>query len=180
MRNLLWGKREKRTIIWLVLTGSHYLASCCGQVWTSYWIYQHWILPRPFWPLLFYEVPLTTVEGFKRNVLYLQKRQSSIALYVRSPAPQGVDRDTNTAHHDKESVTSWVKQVKSSVGWVRQSFHSMLAMIKLQERGIGWSKKSKTIWEMLQQDNGHVYSVGMRNWENLKRASEARTTVTRV
>lgn len=29
------------------------------------WIYQHGILPRLLWPLLIYEVPITTVESFE-------------------------------------------------------------------------------------------------------------------
>jgi len=32
------------------------------------WIHQHGILPRLFWLLLVYELPLTTVEGFKRMI----------------------------------------------------------------------------------------------------------------
>ena len=52
------------------------------------WIYQHGILPRLLWPLLVYDVPLTTVEGFERKVsgylrrwLGLPRSLSSIALY---------------------------------------------------------------------------------------------------
>lgn len=52
------------------------------------WIYQHGILPRLLWPLLIYEVPITTVESFERNItqflrgwLGLPKSLSSIALY---------------------------------------------------------------------------------------------------
>nr|XP_061785060.1 uncharacterized protein LOC133576095 [Nerophis lumbriciformis] len=52
------------------------------------WIYQHGILPRILWPLLIYEVPVTIVEGFERNIsqhlrrwLGLPKSLSSIALY---------------------------------------------------------------------------------------------------
>jgi len=52
------------------------------------WIFQHGILPRTLWPLLVYEVPISTVEGFERMVsrflrkwLRLPRRLSSIALY---------------------------------------------------------------------------------------------------
>ncbi|XP_049337547.1 uncharacterized protein LOC125802987 [Astyanax mexicanus] len=52
------------------------------------WIYQHGILPRILWPLLIYEVPITIVEGWERNIsqylrrwLGLPKSLSSIALY---------------------------------------------------------------------------------------------------
>ncbi|XP_062387675.1 uncharacterized protein LOC134076569 [Sardina pilchardus] len=52
------------------------------------WIYQHGILPRLLWPLLVYEVPLTTVEVFERRIsqhlrrwLGLPRSLSSIALY---------------------------------------------------------------------------------------------------
>ncbi|XP_073716891.1 uncharacterized protein [Misgurnus anguillicaudatus] len=52
------------------------------------WIYQHGILPRLLWPLLIYEVPVSLVEGFERNIsqylrrwLGLPKSLSSIALY---------------------------------------------------------------------------------------------------
>nr|XP_057943465.1 uncharacterized protein LOC131138512 [Doryrhamphus excisus] len=52
------------------------------------WIYQHGILPRLLWPLLIYEVPVSIVEGFERNIsqylrrwLGLPKSLSSIALY---------------------------------------------------------------------------------------------------
>ncbi|XP_038131552.1 uncharacterized protein LOC119776958 [Cyprinodon tularosa] len=55
------------------------------------WIYQHGILPRLLWPLLIYEVPVTMVEGFERNVsqylrrwLGLPKSLSTIALYGHS------------------------------------------------------------------------------------------------
>nr|XP_055068382.1 uncharacterized protein LOC129450032 [Misgurnus anguillicaudatus] len=52
------------------------------------WIYQHGILPRILWPLMIYEVPISTIEGFERRVsrflwkwLGLPQSLSSIALY---------------------------------------------------------------------------------------------------
>lgn len=52
------------------------------------WLYQHGILPRILWPLLVYEVPISTVEILERKVsshlrkwLGLPKSLSSIALY---------------------------------------------------------------------------------------------------
>lgn len=52
------------------------------------WIYQHGILPQILWPLLVYEVPISTVEGFEmrfsrflRRWLGLPRSLSSIALY---------------------------------------------------------------------------------------------------
>lgn len=54
------------------------------------WIYQHGILPRLLWPLLVYDVPITTVECFERKVscslqkwLGLPQSLSDIALYGR-------------------------------------------------------------------------------------------------
>ncbi|XP_075315189.1 uncharacterized protein LOC142375145 [Odontesthes bonariensis] len=55
------------------------------------WLYQHGILPRLLWPLLVYNVPITTVECFERKVssflrkwLGLPRSLSSIALYGRN------------------------------------------------------------------------------------------------
>lgn len=52
------------------------------------WIYQHGILPRILWPLLVYEVPISTVETLERKVsaclrrwLGLPRSLTSIALY---------------------------------------------------------------------------------------------------
>ena len=52
------------------------------------WIYQQGILPRLLWPLLMYQVQITIVEGFERNIsqflhrwLDLLKSLSCIALY---------------------------------------------------------------------------------------------------
>ncbi|XP_072560565.1 uncharacterized protein [Paramormyrops kingsleyae] len=52
------------------------------------WIYQHGILPRLLWPLLMYQVPITTVETLERKIsqflrrwLGLPKSLSCIALY---------------------------------------------------------------------------------------------------
>lgn len=52
------------------------------------WIYQHGILPHILWPLLVYEVPISTVEGFEIRIsrflhrwLGLPRSLSSIALY---------------------------------------------------------------------------------------------------
>ena len=52
------------------------------------WIYQHGVLPRILWPLLVYEFPISTVQGFeRRNSRYLRRwlglprSLSSIALY---------------------------------------------------------------------------------------------------
>ncbi|XP_056097411.1 uncharacterized protein LOC130076370 [Rhinichthys klamathensis goyatoka] len=52
------------------------------------WIYQHGILPRILWPLLVYEVPISTVESFEMRIsrflrrwLGLPRSLSSIALY---------------------------------------------------------------------------------------------------
>ncbi|KAL3969377.1 ER degradation enhancer, mannosidase alpha-like 2 [Sarotherodon galilaeus] len=42
------------------------------------WIYQHGILPRILWPLLVYEVPISTVEGFEMRISRFLR---SIALY---------------------------------------------------------------------------------------------------
>ncbi|KAI4902387.1 hypothetical protein NFI96_019478 [Prochilodus magdalenae] len=54
------------------------------------WMYQHGILPQLLWPLLVYDVPVTTVEGFEKKVtqylrrwLGLPRSLSSIALYGR-------------------------------------------------------------------------------------------------
>ncbi|KAI2653774.1 hypothetical protein H4Q32_014114 [Labeo rohita] len=38
------------------------------------WIYQHGILPRLLWPLLVYDVPLTTVESFERKISHSLRR----------------------------------------------------------------------------------------------------------
>ncbi|XP_061896833.1 uncharacterized protein LOC133645919 [Entelurus aequoreus] len=55
------------------------------------WMYQHGVLPRILWPLLIYEVPMTTVEvlektisQFLRRWLGLPRSLSSIALYGHS------------------------------------------------------------------------------------------------
>ncbi len=52
------------------------------------WMYQHGILPRILWPLLVYEVPMTTVEALERTIsqflrrwLGLPRSLSNIALY---------------------------------------------------------------------------------------------------
>lgn len=52
------------------------------------WIYQHGVLPRILWPLLVYEVPISTVETLERKVssclrrwLGLPRSLSNIALY---------------------------------------------------------------------------------------------------
>lgn len=52
------------------------------------WLYQHGILPRILWPLLIYEMPISTTETLERKVsshlrkwLGLPKSLSSIALY---------------------------------------------------------------------------------------------------
>lgn len=52
------------------------------------WGYQHGILPRLLWPLLVYEVPLTTVEALERKInnflrrwLSVPKSFCSISLY---------------------------------------------------------------------------------------------------
>ncbi len=54
------------------------------------WIYQHGILPRILWPLLVYEVPITSVELMERTVgsylrrwLGLPRSLSTTALYGR-------------------------------------------------------------------------------------------------
>lgn len=55
------------------------------------WIYQHGVLPRLLWPLLVYEVPMSTVETLERTIsqflrrwLGLPRSLSSIALYGQS------------------------------------------------------------------------------------------------
>ncbi|XP_029943214.1 uncharacterized protein LOC115385372 [Salarias fasciatus] len=55
------------------------------------WIYQHGVLPRLLWPLLVYEVPMSTVETLERTIsqflrrwLGLPRSLSSIALYGHS------------------------------------------------------------------------------------------------
>lgn len=52
------------------------------------WVHQHGILPRIMWPLLVYEFPISSVEGFERTVssrlrrwLGLPNSLNSIALY---------------------------------------------------------------------------------------------------
>ncbi|XP_070689483.1 uncharacterized protein [Pempheris klunzingeri] len=55
------------------------------------WMYQHGVLPRILWPLLIYEVPMTTVEALEKTIsqflrrwLGLPRSLSSIALYGHS------------------------------------------------------------------------------------------------
>ncbi len=55
------------------------------------WIYQHGVLPRILWPLLVYEVPITTVEVLEKSISKFLRRWlglpwflSSIALYGHS------------------------------------------------------------------------------------------------
>ena len=38
------------------------------------WIYQHGMLPRILWPLLVYDVPISTVEGFEMRVSRFLRR----------------------------------------------------------------------------------------------------------
>ena len=52
------------------------------------WIYQHGVLPRVLWPLLVYDVPMTTVEamerlasGYLRRWLAVPRSFSSVCLY---------------------------------------------------------------------------------------------------
>ena len=52
------------------------------------WIYQHGVLPRVLWPLLVYDVPMTTVEamerlasGYLRRWLAVPRSFSSVGLY---------------------------------------------------------------------------------------------------
>ncbi|KAI4876470.1 hypothetical protein NFI96_017397 [Prochilodus magdalenae] len=55
------------------------------------WLYQHGILPRILWPLLVYEVPMSTVETLERKIssylrrwLGLPRSLTSTALYGKS------------------------------------------------------------------------------------------------
>ena len=55
------------------------------------WMYQHGVLPRILWPLLVYEVPITTVEALEKTIsqflrrwLGLPRSLSSIAFYGHS------------------------------------------------------------------------------------------------
>ena len=55
------------------------------------WMYQHGVLPRLLWPLLVYEVPISTVESLTKIVsqslrkwLGLPRSLSNIALYGHS------------------------------------------------------------------------------------------------
>lgn len=55
------------------------------------WMYQHGVLPRILWPLLVYEVPVTTVEALEKTIsqflrrwLGLPRSLSSMALYGHS------------------------------------------------------------------------------------------------
>lgn len=55
------------------------------------WMYQHGVLPRILWPLLVYEVPVSTVEALEKTIsqflrrwLGLPRSLSSIALYGHS------------------------------------------------------------------------------------------------
>ena len=57
------------------------------------WLFQHAVLPRILWPLLVYDIPITTVESLERAIsnrlkrwLGLQKCLSGAALYGNSNA----------------------------------------------------------------------------------------------
>ena len=59
------------------------------------WMYQHGVLPRLLWPLLVYDVPITTVELLERTIsqflrrwLGLPRSLSSIALYSNATTLQ--------------------------------------------------------------------------------------------
>lgn len=50
------------------------------------WVYQHNILPRLFWLLLVYEVPITIVKGFERKISRLLHRWLGLPRILRSIA----------------------------------------------------------------------------------------------
>lgn len=50
------------------------------------WVYQHNILPRLFWLLLVYEVPITIVKGFERKISRLLHRWLGPPRSLRSIA----------------------------------------------------------------------------------------------
>ncbi|KAK1789677.1 hypothetical protein P4O66_015578, partial [Electrophorus voltai] len=73
------------------------------------WLYQHSILPRVLWPLLVYEVPLTTVDSLERKIssflqkwLGLPQSLTSAALYGTSNILQlpfsGLTEEFKVAH----------------------------------------------------------------------------------
>ncbi|KAK1786543.1 hypothetical protein P4O66_002996 [Electrophorus voltai] len=53
------------------------------------WIYQHSILPRVLWPLLVYEVPLTTVESLERKISSFLRKWLGFTQSLTSTALYG-------------------------------------------------------------------------------------------
>ncbi|KAK1789934.1 hypothetical protein P4O66_002263 [Electrophorus voltai] len=53
------------------------------------WIYQHSILPRASWPLLIYEVPLTTVESLERKISSFLRKWLGLPWSLTSAALYG-------------------------------------------------------------------------------------------
>lgn len=53
------------------------------------WIYQHGILPRLIWPLLVYDIPLTTIDGLERKASGYLRRWLGLPLSLSSKALYG-------------------------------------------------------------------------------------------
>ena len=51
------------------------------------WIYQHGILPRLLWPLLVYDVPMTTVEGMETTATSYLRRWLGVPRNFSSIGP---------------------------------------------------------------------------------------------
>lgn len=54
------------------------------------WIYQHAILPRILWPLLVYEVPMSTVESMERRTSSFLRRWLGLPCGFSSAALYGI------------------------------------------------------------------------------------------
>lgn len=48
------------------------------------WIYQHAVLPRLLWPLLVYEVPMTTVEAVEKTINEFLRRRMGLPYSLSS------------------------------------------------------------------------------------------------
>ena len=155
--------------------GLRKISNCELQGTLKCWMYQFGLLPRVMWPLIMYEIPLTTVEEYERliskhlrqwlclppglNTVALYSSSAKLKLPLRSIVEEfkvGKCRNVVALAESKDPVVQVVQpDVKTGVKWVAKkavddakfdiSIDKLVGTVPVGRQGLGFNNNSKSI-----------------------------------
>ncbi|KAJ8008617.1 hypothetical protein DPEC_G00106740 [Dallia pectoralis] len=107
------------------------------------WIYQHGILPRILWPLLIYDVPISTIEGFERRVSRFLRRWLGLPRSLSSIALNGQNNKVSQAGIEVRTGRRWRAAEEVEVAESSLQHRELVGAVAYGRAGLGSGTTSR-------------------------------------